>query len=343
MKMCVAEQTDPYMSLVDASLYQSGPVDFGSAGQHLCTAVPRVGLHTQVKDVLPLLRRGRFDSVAEIAVCDERGKLHGLINIEDLFAASDNLTAEELMDPAPPVVAPGVHQEIAAWTAVRRRESSLAVVDEQGTFLGLIPPDRIIAVLLHEHAEDLSRFGGVLHDVESAREASGEPILRRLWHRLPWLVLGLAAAIGSARMMEGFEGTLRAQFALAFFLPGVVYLADAVGTQTETLVVRGLSVGVPIRGVAAREAFTGVLAGSIMALLFYPAAILIWGDVRVAAAVAIALFSACSVATIVAMALPWLLHRLGFDPAFGSGPLATVVQDLLSIAIYLVAATALFT
>jgi magnesium transporter len=143
-------------------------------------------------------------------------------------------------------------------------------------------------------------------------------------------------------MVEGFQETLRAELALAFFLPGVVYLADAVGTQTETLMIRGLSVGVPIRGVVGRETLTGVLAGIVLALLFFPAALLAWGNPRVAATVAVALFSACSVATMVAMALPWLLHRLGWDPAFGSGPLATVIQDLLSIAIYLAAARAIF-
>ncbi|WP_233576469.1 magnesium transporter [Saccharopolyspora rhizosphaerae] len=64
---------------------------------------------------------------------------------------------------------------------------------------------------------------------------------------------------------------------------------------------------------------------------------------RVALAVSVALFAAASVSTFVAMALPWLFHRLDKDPAFGSGPLATVVQDLLSVSIYFVVATAVVT
>ena len=66
-----------------------------------------------------------------------------------------------------------------------------------------------------------------------------------------------------------------------------------------------------------------------------------WEDFDVALAVSLALFAACSVATLVAMALPWAFQRLGADPAFGSGPLATVVQDLLSIVIYFVTALAI--
>lgn len=68
---------------------------------------------------------------------------------------------------------------------------------------------------------------------------------------------------------------------------------------------------------------------------------LIWGDWSVALAVALALLAASSIATVIALALPWLIHRMGKDPAFGSGPLATVVQDLLTVTIYLVVATAI--
>ncbi len=61
---------------------------------------------------------------------------------------------------------------------------------------------------------------------------------------------------------------------------------------------------------------------------------LLWGEVQVVLAVALALFAACSTATVVAMTLPWIFCRFGQDPAFGSGPLATVIQDLLSLLIY---------
>ena len=66
---------------------------------------------------------------------------------------------------------------------------------------------------------------------------------RRLWHRLPWLAVGLIGAMVSAAMLAGIEGQMSANLAVAYFVPGIVYLADAVGTQTETLAVRGLSVG----------------------------------------------------------------------------------------------------
>ena len=149
------------------------------------------------------------------------------------------------------------------------------------------------------------------------------------------MLLGLAGAFLAACIVGSFERQLEENVILAFFMPGIVYMADAVGTQTETLAVRGLSVGVPIREVVRRKLLTGFLVGIALAVAFVPVAMWRWGQGDVVVAVALSLFAACSIATVVAMTLPWLLHRLGGDPAFGSGPLATVVQDLLSVFIYL--------
>jgi magnesium transporter len=180
----------------------------------------------------------------------------------------------------------------------------------------------------------MARLGGFMKGSAGAREASLEPTRVRLWHRLPWLLVGLLGAIVAALIVDGFEERLREEVLLAFFLPGVVYLADAVGTQTEALVIRGLSVGVRIRDVVVRELATGLMAGTILGVLFFPIGMLWWRDADVVLAVSCSLFIACSVATVVATLLPWLFNLAGQDPAFGSGPLATVVQDLLSILLY---------
>jgi magnesium transporter len=121
--------------------------------------------------------------------------------------------------------------------------------ERQGEFVGLVPPHRIVAVLLTEHDEDVARLGGCLASTENARQAAEEDVGRRLWHRLPWLLVGLAGAMASAAIVGAFEEQLEDNVLLAVFVPGVVYMADAVGTQTEALVIRGLSVGVSIRAI----------------------------------------------------------------------------------------------
>jgi magnesium transporter len=318
------------------------PLAFETAAEHVSTRVPIVSPAASAREVCRSLVGHRFDTVAEVAVCED-GRLMGLLSIEDLLAAPPEAVVAQLMDPDPPTVAQGLDQEKAAWKAVQHGEVSLAVVDEQGRFLGLIPPQRLLRVLLWEHDEDMARLGGFLHSSAKARTATEEPVARRLWHRLPWLLLGLAGALFSADLVGVFQGLLERNVVLAFFLPGIVYLADAVGTQTETLVIRGLSVGVPLVRVLRRELLTGPLIGAALGLVFFPFALFRWGDADVAMAVALALLAACSTATLTAMTLPWLLHRLGGDPAFGSGPLATVIQDLVSIVIYLVICRAIVT
>ncbi len=176
------------------------------------------------------------------------------------MAAGPGALAGSLMDADPAVVAADLDQEAAAWKAARHGESSLAVVDARGSFLGLVPPARLLTVAVAEHDEDLARLGGFLRSAESARHAMDEPIRARLWHRLPWLMLGLLGSAGAAFLVRGFEAELASEVRLAFFIPGIVYMADAVGTQTEALVIQGLSVGVAIRSVFRLESVTSTPA-----------------------------------------------------------------------------------
>ena len=308
-------------------------LEFETAAQHASTRVPVAAAGERVEEVLARLSGAHYESASHVPVCQGERFL-GIVTIEALLAAPARASMESIMDADPPVVAPGVDQEIAAWQAVRKGESALSVVDAHGRFLGVIPPHRLLGVLLAEHEEDLSRLGGFMKGTSEARAASQEPVERRFVHRVPWLLLGLAGAMAAADLVGWFERDLAAKVVLAFFIPGIVYLADAVGTQTETVVVRGLSVGVAMRRMFARELLTGLAIGFVLALLAAPYVWWRWSDSALALTVGLALFFACSTATLVAMTLPWALDRMGADPAFGSGPLATVIQDLLSILIY---------
>jgi magnesium transporter len=304
--------------------------------------VPVAAPGATVGEVRDRLRNEDFESAADVVVL-EGERLVGVVTIERLLAAGEGTRVDDVMDAEPPVVAPGTDQERVAWEMVHKGDSSVAVVDEGGRFVGLVPPYRMLEVLLAEHDEDLARLGGYMRSSRGARRAAEEPVLRRLGHRLPWPLIGLIGAMVSAVIVGAFEAQLREVVLLAFFLPGVVYMADAVGTQTEAVLIRGLSVGIDMREVLWRELVSGALIGVLVGLAFVPFALLGWGNGDVALAVGLALFAACSIATAVAMGLPLAFQRLGIDPAFGSGPLATVIQDLLSIVIYLAIAAPIAT
>lgn len=308
-------------------------VAFETAAQHASTRIPVVAPTLHAESVRQNLMGQQFESASHIVVCDE-GRFLGVIRIEALLAASSETTMDMLMDRDSPVIAPGTDQEIAAWHAVRNQESALSVVDSEGRFLGMIPPHRLLEVLLSEHEEDLSRLGGFTKSSMVARASSEEPVKRRFRHRLPWLLVGLGGALLSADFVGWFEGQLSNKVILAFFIPGIVYLADAVGTQTETIVVRGLSIGVEMRQMVARELLSGLAVGLALALVAGPLVWWRWGEADIALCVGLSVFAACSTASLAAMFLPWLMDRLSIDPALGSGPLATVIQDLSSILIY---------
>jgi magnesium transporter len=118
-------------------------------------------------------------------------------------------------------------------------------------------------------------------------------------------------------------------------VPGLVYLADAIGTQSEAVAVRGLSLtNVGLARLLGGELRSGLLIGLVLALLAFPMVWAGFGELRLAGAVALSLAGASAVASVLGLLLPWLLGRLGSDPAYGSGPLATIVQDVLSLLIY---------
>lgn len=310
-----------------------------TAGALAASDVPLAPPSARAEDVVASLRRGSFSAVDQVVVIDA-GAFVGCVPIERLLAASPEQPLGELLEPTP-AVTPDSDLEIAARQSALNGGRGVAVVGERGDFVGLVPPARLLQLLEREHEEDLARLGGFLSRAAVARTAADEPLGRRLWHRLPWLAIGLLGAMGSAVIVGRFEDELRKEVLLALFIPAVVYMADAVGTQTETLVIRGLSAGISIREVFVRELTTGVITGILVGVAFFPFAVAVWGDASVAASVAVALGLSCSIATVVAMALPYALSRLGRDPAYGSGPLATVIQDLLSVIVYFTVATAL--
>ena len=303
------------------------------ARAHAVADVPVVSPDSSKPAILAHLASRRFVSATHIAVC-EKGIFLGLIRIEDLLVASEDALAADIMDAGATRAANGMDREVAAWRAVQHRETALVVVDVQGRFLGIIPPLTLLQVLLQEHEEDLSRLGGFMKSTALARASALEKVFLRFWHRLPWILIGLLGAFLASGIMERFEGALRDKILLAYFIPGIVYLADAVGTQTETLLVRGMSVGVRLKQVVWLELLTGLLIGLVIGFLAFLFLLWRYNEPQVALGISISLFAACSTASATAMVLPWALSRAGVDPAYGSGPIATVIQDLLSILIY---------
>ncbi len=305
----------------------------GAAVGHAVVDVPTAPPDQTVSMTLDRLSAGGLAVVRKVVVVEGQRPV-GLVPIERLYSAAGEETLGSVMEGDPPIVTFDTDEELAAHDMADAGAGCLIVVGPGGGLVGLVFPEQMLSVLLAEHDEDMARIGGYLSSSSQARHAAEEPVLTRLWHRLPWLVIGLFGAMLSAVLMGAFESELEANVLLALFVPAIVYMAGAVGVQTQTVLIRAFAAGIQTRDIFWRELVTGLMVGLMIGGLFLAFAVVGWGDFLVALAVAVALFASAFTSTLVAMVLPTVFKKLGADPAFGSGPLATLIQDLFSILVY---------
>ncbi len=288
------------------------------------------------------LRGATNDAWDLLCITDPEGRLEGVVRPATLLSMPGDAPVGSAAIRRLPRVLPHTDQERVASVALHHRLPAVPVVDAAGRLQGVVNGWAVMDILRREHVEDLHRLAGITREGEQAREALESPPLRRARHRLPWLLVGLLGSAFATFVMSRFEQALAQLPAIAFFIPGLVYMADAIGTQTEAVAVRGLSLShAGLAQLLGSETRTGLLIGGVLALLVFPLVWLAFGQWRLACAVAVALTAASAVATAIGLLLPWLLGRLGTDPAYGSGPLATIIQDVLSLLIYFAGVSAI--
>ena len=160
--------------------------------------------------------------------------------------------------------------------------------------------------------------------------------------RLPWILIGLGGALITSVIISRFELSLRENVALAFFIPIIAYVSDEIGTQTETILIRALAnLKFNIAKYIFREFKIGVFMGIIFGILSMGFAFFLSNSLKVSLVVGLALFISMSLATVIACITPLILKNMGKDPAVGSGPFTTALQDLVSLTIYFLVAIAI--
>lgn len=313
-----------------------------TAADLMAVDIPRSQRHRTVGDMIAGLRDHTWEEVGHIYLVDDRATLTGQVPIERLLQAKEETYLADLEGLPPIEVLPGEPAETVALQAVERHDADVAVIDNRRRLLGAIPIGRLLALLHDEHVDNFLRMGGVSRIDHLPLSLTVRQTAAQVRARLPWLMVGLAGGLLAGGVASAFEASLKNEVALAFFLPLVVYMADAVGTQTETVLVRRLAYGeVALWTQLAREALIGASIGLIVAPVA-AAGLWIWtGHPPLAMIVGTSLGVTAVVAGVIASLLPLGLGRLGADPALASGPVATVVQDILSVGIYLMIATAL--
>ncbi len=280
-------------------------------------------------------------------VTDNYGRLVGVMSLRELLNAPEDDVVEEHMATELVTIDDDADPEYVAGEMADREFPALPVVDGEGVLVGVVRTDDMLGVVEEEATEDILKSAGfTFTDVESSRsEAILESSIARILRlRLPWLVLALGGGLLAGLVIEGFEETLEAAIALAFFVPVIMDMGGNVGTQASTIFVRGLALGhIDDRNAMrhfVREGLIGLAIGLIIGALGAGAAYgwRLWaGDPNaglIAVVVFVALVSVCVVASVVGYVIPWLMNKLGFDPAAASDPLITTVKDVTALLIY---------
>lgn len=290
-------------------------------------ATPSVAL-----DTLRLISEERGD-FSTIFVIDADKRLMGRVSLRRLALARPNQVVSDLLDPDTVSVDPMTDQEDCARLLARYGLEVLPVVDGDGTLLGIIHDDDLVDVAAVEATEDMFRLAGMQGDRTFGSFAHS------VRTRLPWLTVNLATTFLAAAVISMFESTIQRVAVLAMFLPVVAGQGGIGGTQTLTLVVRGIALG-EISGrqtkrVLVHEVLLGLFHGLYLALLVGGAALIWLGNPYLAIVLGIAMFGNMVVAGVVGAGVPLLLRALKQDPAVSAAVAVTTATDVAGFVLFL--------
>jgi magnesium transporter len=280
-------------------------------------------------------KAGELEIIDHVCVVDGDRHLHGIASLRDILQAGDDVQVKKIMKRKPVTVDIHADQERIVYLVLKNRLSSIPVVDGENRLAGIVPYDVILDIFHHEFREDIFKSGGIHHHIREIEDLA-TPTSRLVRARLPSLALGLVGGLFAALIVSGFEGILGTYFVLAAFVPLMIYLSDAVGTQSQTLIVRmiALEQGFSVGRYLAREVRVAAVLGAIFALLMFAAASLGWGPVKAGLAIGVAVLVSIVFQALLSTYLSISLAKSDIDPAVTSGPLTTIISDITTLALY---------
>ena len=287
-------------------------------------------------EALSLLRKSRPDPriMNYLFVVDVWNRLTGVVTLSDLVLADPDVLMSELMERKVISVAAGTDQEECARIISRYDISSLPVVDEYTRLLGAILVEDVVEVVEEEATEDIYHMAG-LSEPERVVTSLGTSVR----NRLPWLMLNLATIGLGVVVISLFESTIAKMVAAAAFLPVVASQGGVGGTQTLTLMVRGLALGeidfYDIKRALAKELALGLVNGVILGLVVGLVALAWKGNIVLGLALGLAMIGNMIMAASSGVAIPLALKALRVDPALASVVFVTTVTDIFGFLFFL--------
>jgi magnesium transporter len=320
-----------------------------SAGGLMTTEFVSVSEDTPVEEALAAVRRiarsERREAMNTIYTTDTAGRVQGVMSLRDLLAAGEGAKVLDIAwQEVKTVPVTADREEVARLT----REYDLVavpVVDDNGVIQGVVTVDDVIDALVEEHTEDVQRFGGM--------QALDEPysqigFLTGIRKRAPWLAALLVGEMLTTFPMRYFERELQTAIVLGLFIPLIISSGGNSGSQATSLIIRSLALE-EIRlkdwwRILRRELSFGLALGVILGSLGMLRVVLWQGMgigggygehyALIALTVGIAVLGVVTFGSLAGAMLPFVLKRMGFDPASASAPFVATLVDVTGLTLY---------
>jgi len=297
---------------------------------------------TTAKEAIESLQKEHQD--VEMAfylyVVDEYGKLTGVSSLRQLVVVPPETMLKDFMATDVFSVQTDMDQEEVAKIVARYDILAVPVVDEINRLVGIVTVDDVIDIFRQEATEDILKMAGVGEEFVETKS-----VLKSTRIRLPWLFASCIGGMIAFFVISNFEESLSRYAYIAAFIPVIMGMGGNIGTQSSTIVVRGLATGrINIRDiwvVVLKELTVGCILGLVYGFLIAAVAQIRYSTSAFAISVGLAVISSMAVAALVGSLVPMAFARINVDPAVATGPFVTTAIDVISVSFYFIIATAL--
>jgi magnesium transporter len=276
------------------------------------------------------------EMVFYLYITDDDDRLVGVISLRALTTTPSTTTLKDMMIKNVHSIRPETDQEEVARVVAQYNYLAVPVIDSDSHLLGIVTVDDVVDVIREEATEDFLQMAGAGKDREILLKSSWENAKTRL----PWLFASWVGGVIAAYLIGVFENMLENIIALAAFIPVILGMGGNIGTQSSTIIVRGMATGrVNIGGeikLIIKEMQVGLLLGILYGILLgvfakitFPNAHNYLGVV-VGLSICVSMIVAATVGTII----PLILRKLDIDPAVATGPFVTTSIDILGVLFY---------